>query len=93
MAVKKKATTGRSSPYMTSTDVDDLSPANRMAHEIVTARGDLLPSIERIMGAGLSDGDAVEALTLFRAALGAPGDPNRDPHVALAAVTGHGSET
>ena len=83
----KKATTRRSSPYMTSTDIDDLSPTNRMAHEILTSRGDLLPSIEHIMQAGLSDSDATAALTFFRDALGAPGDPNRDPNVAIAAAT------
>lgn len=85
----KKATTRRSSPYMTSTDIDDLSPTNRIAHEILTSRGDLLPSIEHIMHAGLSDSDATAALTFFRDALDVPGDPNRDPNVAIATATGH----
>jgi len=88
----KKATT-RSSPYLTSTDIDDLSPTNRMAHEILTSRGDLLPSIDRIMHAGLSDSDATAALTFFRDALSVPGDPNRDPTVATATATGHGPAT
>jgi hypothetical protein len=92
MAVKKKAKTG-SSPYMTSSDIDELSPPDRMAHELVTGRSDLLPSIERIMSAGLSEDDTVEALTLFRTALDAPGDPNRDPRVALAAVAGSAPAT
>jgi hypothetical protein len=90
MVAKKKATAGRS-PYLTSTDVDELSPTNRMAHEILVSRGDLLPSIDRIMRAGLSDDDTIAALTFFREALSAPGDPNRDPTVAIAAATGHGS--
>ena len=93
MAVKKKTTTGRSSPYLTSTDIDELSPTNRMAHEILTSRGDLLPSIDSIMRAGLSDSDTIAALTFFRDALGVPGDPNRDPGVAIATATGHGSAT
>lgn len=93
MAAKKKATTGRSSPYLSSTDIDQLSPTNRMAHNILTSRGDLLPSIERIMRAGLSDSDTIAALTFFRDALGVPGDPNRDPNVAIATATGHGSAT
>jgi len=88
MAAKKKARTGRSSPYLTSTDIDELSPTNRMAHEILTSSGDLLPSIDRIMQAGLSDGDTIAALTLFRDALDAPGDRNRDPRVAIATATG-----
>ena len=93
MAAKKKATTGRSSPYLTSTDIDKLSPTNRMAHEILTSRGDLLPSINRIMHAGLSDSDTIAALTSFRDALGVPSDPNRDPRVAIATATGHSPAT
>lgn len=93
MAAKKKATTGRSSPYLTSTNIDELSPSNRMAHEILTSRGDLLPSIDRIMRAGISDNDTIAALTYFRDALSVPGDPNRDPGVAIATATGHGPAT
>jgi hypothetical protein len=93
MAAKKKARTGRSSPYLTSTDVDELSPTNRMAHEILTSSGDLLPSIDRIMQAGLSDSDTLTALTLFRDSLGVSGDPNRDPRVAIATATGPGPVT
>lgn len=93
MAAKKKTTKGRSSPYLTSTDIDELSPTNRMAHEILTSRGDLRPSIDRIMHAGLPDGDTIAALTIFRDALGVPGDPNRDPGVAIATATGHGPAT
>ena len=40
------------------------------------------------MNAGLSEDDTVGALTLFRSALGAPGDRNRDPRVAIAAYGG-----
>lgn len=93
MATRKKATTGRSSRYLTSTDIDELSPTNRMAHEILSSRGDLLPSIDRIMRAGLSDSDTIAALTFFRDALGMPSDPNRDPTVAIATATGHGPAT
>lgn len=93
MAAKKKATKGRSSPYLTSTDVDELSPTNRLAHEILTSSGDLLPSIDRIMHAGLSDSDTLAALTLFRDSLGVSGDPNRDPLVAIATASGNGSAT
>jgi hypothetical protein len=91
MATKKK--TGRSSPYLTSTDVDELSPTNRMAHEILTSRGDLLPSIDFIMQAGLPADDTIAALTFFRDALVVPGDPNRDPRVAIASATGQGPAT
>lgn len=89
MAAKKKAT----SPYLTSTDVDELSPTNRMAHEILVGHGDLLPSIDRIMQAGLPESDTIAALTFFRDSLDAPGDPNRDPKVAIASAAGQGSAT
>lgn len=91
MAARKRAAPRPSNPYGSSTDTDDLSPANRVASEILTSRGDLLPSVDRIMGAGLAEDDAVQALTLFRDALDQPGDPNRDPRVAIAAATGEGS--
>jgi hypothetical protein len=73
-----------SNPYLTSGAPDDLSPANRIAYEVYAERGDLLPSIERIMNAGLSDDATVLALTLFRDSLSGSGDPNRDPQVAIA---------
>lgn len=95
MVAKKRAATP-SSPYLTTTDVEDLSPANRAAHEIVTIRGDLSPSVGRIMEAGLTEDETVQALTLFRDALSTPGDPHRDPRAAIAAATvgqGAGSAT
>lgn len=71
-----------------STDVDDLAPRERMAHEIVSAHGDLLPSVERIMDAELTEEQGLAALTAFRDSIGVAGDPNRDPRVTIAAATG-----
>lgn len=65
-------------------DVDDLAPRERLAHDIVSAHGDLLPSVERIMEAELTEEQGVVALTAFRDSLGVPGDPNRDPRVSIA---------
>lgn len=73
--------------FQRSASLDELTPANRIASELVTARLDLLPSIELIMNAGLDDATAATALDLFRAALTAPGDPHRDPRVAVSAAT------
>lgn len=87
MAAKKKAAGGPPNPYVTSADPDDLSPDRRIAHDILTGRGDLLPSIDSIMQAGLAQDDTVRALTLFRTAVENPGDPNRDPRVAIAAAS------
>lgn len=87
-AAKKRTTSVPSNPYVTTGDPEELSPANRVAHEILEVRGDLLPSVDRIMSAGLVEDEAVQALSLFRDALTTPGDPNRDPRVAIAAATG-----
>lgn len=81
MAKAKKASSKWSEH---STDVDDLAPRERMAHEIVSEYGDLLPSVERIMDAELTDEQGLAALTAFRASLDNPGDPNRDPRVTIA---------
>lgn len=86
MAIRKKAATP-SNPYVTASDPDELSPDRRIAHDILVDRSDLLPSIDRIMRAGLAPDDTVRALTLFQTAVATPGDPHRDPHVAIAAAT------
>ena len=71
-----------------SADVDDLAPRERLAHEIVSQHGDLLPSVERIMAAELTEDQGVVALTAFRDSLDNPGDPNRDPRVSIANAAG-----
>ena len=67
-----------------SANVDDLAPRERLAHEIVSAYGDLLPSVVRIMDAELTEEQGLTALTAFRDSIGTPGDPNRDPRVTIA---------
>ena len=71
-----------------SVSVDDLAPRERLAHEIVSAHGDLLPSVERIIDAELTEEQGLAALTAFQVSLDTPGDPNRDPRVAIANATG-----
>jgi hypothetical protein len=78
---------GAENPYLTAASVDDLSPANRLAYELVSERRDLLPSVERIMNAGLDADATVHALTLFRASLTDLDDPHRDPRAAIATAT------
>lgn len=87
MVVRKPSRKALENPYRTSASPDDLGPANRLAYDIVAERRDLLPSVERIMNAGLGDDATVKAMTLFRDALGAVNDPNRDPRVAIASAT------
>jgi len=73
-------------PYLSTVDVAELSPADRVAREIVSVRKDLSPSVARIMDAELEDAARLRAIELFRDALQTTGDPNRDPRVAIAAV-------
>jgi hypothetical protein len=71
-----------------STDIDELPPRERLAHEIVSAHGDLLPSVERIMSADLTEEQGLVALTAFRDSINVAGDPNRDPRVSIANAAG-----
>jgi hypothetical protein len=85
MAKAKKVTSRWSDG---ATDVDELPPRERLAHEIVSTHGDLLPSVVRIMDAELTEEQGVAALTAFRDSIGVAGDPNRDPRVAIANAAG-----
>lgn len=85
MAKAKKITTRWSDG---SVSVDDLAPRERLAHEIVSTYGDLLPSVVRIMDADLDEAQGLAALTAFRDSIDTAGDPNRDPRVAIANAAG-----
>jgi hypothetical protein len=63
---------------------DDLDAAEQIAHDIVSERRDLLPSVTRIMTADLGTERTLTALGLFRHALTRPGDMHRDPKIAIA---------
>lgn len=63
----------------------ELQADEQIAHGIVTARPDLMPSVERIMVSELDADGRERALGLFSTALTTPGDPNRDPRLAIAA--------
>lgn len=89
MVTKKNTSKAGHNPYLTAATPDELGAANRIAYDIVADRRDLLPSVERIMNAGLDEEGTVGALTLFRSSLGVAGDPNRDPRVAIAAHEQH----
>lgn len=85
MAKKKVAATR----WHNGTDpIEDLSASEQLAHQIVTDRGDLEPSVKRIMDAELDDDGRTAALSSFQASLDDPGDPNRDPQVAIANAGG-----
>ena len=65
--------------------VVDLTTSEDIAHTIRNESIDLTPSVNKIMNAGLHEAGALKAITLFRASLGVPGDPNRYPDVAIEA--------
>ena len=64
---------------------EDLTTSEGLAQSIRTESIDLTPSVNRIMNAGLHEAACLQALTLFRASLGVPGDPNRHPDHAIEA--------
>lgn len=80
--VKQKRPT--SGWYDGSVPFEDLGPNQQLAHTLVSDRGDLTPSVQRIMAAELDEAQQLVALQSFQVALGALDDPNRDPRVAIA---------
>ena len=72
---------------------EDLDTAEQMAHDIHAERPDLLPSVARIMNAGLATEQTLTALGLFQHALTHPGDTHRDPKVAIAQASTHQTTT
>jgi hypothetical protein len=81
--IKKKPRDVAPHPYRTTSSRDDLGPTDRVAFDIVADRPDLLPSVERIMTAGLDSDATHRAISLFRESLESGSDPNRDPRVAI----------
>ena len=71
MVTRKQSARGADNPYLTTATPAD-SPANRIAYDIIAERRDLMPSVERIMNAGLDENGTVGALTLFRGVTGTP---------------------
>lgn len=70
-----------------SVDVESLDADQRLAHELVVRRRDLTPSVARIMDTEMDSATRSRALAAFSHALDTPGDPNRDPRVAIISAT------
>jgi len=79
--VKKKVPTTRW--HDGTTPIEELPVDEQLAHQLVSDRADLAPSVERIMNAELTDDQRSVALESFQVSLDSPGDPNRDPRVAI----------
>jgi hypothetical protein len=69
---------------MSAEALAQMSPSARVAHEIITARSDLAPSVNKIMNAELTDEQRLTAITRFNESLSALDDPFRDPRYAIA---------
>ena len=80
MAVKKPIL----SPWFNGeTPLEELPASDQVANDIVLEFSDLKPSITRIMEADLDDDQRLNAMVAFRDSLQDPGNPNRDPRVAI----------
>ena len=80
----KKSAKPIKATWSSSGSGEDFGPADAAAHEILATRRDLLPSVERIMNAGLGADRTLRALGLFRDSLVNDRDEHRDPRVAIA---------
>lgn len=89
-SASNRSTARRKAGYLSAEELEALSPADRIAREIIAERRDLTPSVGRIMEAGLDDGATLQAIELFRDSLHNVGDPHRDPRAAIAAAGGSG---
>jgi hypothetical protein len=81
MATKKQQPNSRW--YDGRLPLDELSPSELLAHQIVTQYGDLQPSVVWIMEASIEEDQRHQALVAFHDSLGVIGDPNRDPRQAI----------
>jgi hypothetical protein len=88
MARETKQKRSKSDWYDGTTPFEELAPNQQLAHQLVTDRSDLTPSVERIMTAELDEAQQRVALESFQASLGSFDDPNRDPRVAIANAAG-----
>ncbi len=82
-AKKKPAKKQAVIDWMSDGSTTDLGESETVANAIITDRPDLLPSVKRIMTSELDDDGRLRAIQLFEMALTSPGDPNRDPRVAI----------
>ncbi|MGA9278066.1 hypothetical protein [Ilumatobacter sp.] len=80
-ASKKKPTT--SQWFTGETPLEELDPSKQVAHEIVQVRRDLMPSVDRIMSADLTEPQRHQAIGLFQASLVDIDDPFRNPDLAI----------
>ncbi|MEA3183714.1 MAG: hypothetical protein QOC57_1496 [Ilumatobacteraceae bacterium] len=79
-----KPTTKRTKA-MIAAAAEDPTTSEGVAQAMRVESIDLVPSINRIMNAGLHEAACFRAITLFRDSIGVPGDPHRYPDNAIEA--------
>lgn len=84
---KRRTTKVAAQDWKSKGSAAELGETEQIAHQIVTDRPDLMPSVALIMDAALDADGRQRALQLFQTALQTPGDKNRDPRVAVAECT------
>ncbi len=72
--------------YDSRKPLEEQDPATQVAHELITHRRDLAPSVDRIMAADLDAPQRHVAIELFRDSLREPSNPHRDPRLAIEAA-------
>ena len=77
-----KPTTKRTKA-MIAAAAEDPTTSEGVAQAMRVESVDLIPSINRIMNAGLHEAACFRAITLFRDSIGVPGDPHRYPDYAI----------
>lgn len=83
---KKRAAKKRPGAKVGSELPENHTPAEGAAHALLEERGDLEPSVRRIMDSDLTEPGRLHAIGLFRESLTNPGDPNRMPANAVEAA-------
>ncbi len=82
-AKKPRAAAGVAADWASPGSPHELDELQLTAHGMVAERPDLRPSIARIVSADLDMSGRIRALALFKDSLTSPGDPNRDPRIAI----------
>ncbi len=85
VTAKPRTTKPRAKKKAAAPPPENLTPSETIGLEIVTAHKDLAPSVNRILESELGERGKLVAISLFRDSLGAVGDPNRNPAIAIAA--------
>ena len=83
MATPTRKPATKRTKAMVAALAEDPTTSEGVAQTMRAESVDLIPSINRIMNAGLHEAACFRAITLFRDSIGVPGDPHRYPDHAI----------